>query len=131
MNVNKVLEDSLEKLAKKLSELMTTHPTELQPICTALSTIMSRETNTDNFRKDLKDLAEAVISVRRTSGAPGSFRELPVPPYDLWLPFKAADLTPADADDLSEPAQILNHKVTAMAMTIGLEKCQEKNEASG
>jgi hypothetical protein len=119
MTVDKVLEDSLEKLTKKLTELMVTYPAELQPICAALNTIVSRGMNTDGFRRDLKDLAEAVITVRRTSGAPAPFRELPVPPYDLWLPFKAADLTPADAEDLSEPAQVLNHKITAMVMTIG------------
>ena len=119
MTVDKVLEDSLEKLTKKLTELMATYPAELQPICAALNTMVSRGMNTDGFRRDLKDLAEAVITVRRTSGAPAPFRELPVPPYDLWLPFKAADLTPADAEDLSEPAQVLNHKVTAMVMTIG------------
>jgi hypothetical protein len=121
MTANVLLEDSLERLTKKLNELMVNHATELQPICTALTNMTNRGMDADGFRRDLKELADAVITVRKASGAPPLFRELPVPPYDLWLPFKAADLTPADALDLSEPAQILNHKVTAMAIAIGCE----------
>lgn len=128
MTANVLLEDSLERLAKKLNELMDNYAAELQPICAALTTMINRGMETDGFRRDLKDLADAVITVRKTSGAPAPFRELPVPPYDLWLPFKAADLTPADAQDLSEPARILNHKVTAMAMAAGCEptSCEEQ-----
>jgi len=128
MNVNAILEDSLERLAKKMNELMPTHPAELQPICNALTTMRSRGMNTEGFRRDLMNLAEAVIGVRKICGTSASFRDLPVPPYDLWLPFKAADLTPADAQDLSEAAQIFNHKVTAMAKSIECEPNPTENK---
>ena len=114
MTASKLLEKSLDELTKKLKELVVSYPAELQPVCDALAAINSRGTETSSFRRNLKELAAAVIQVRALTGSASRLRELPVPPYDLWLPFKAKDSTTTDSEDLIEAMKIFNHKVTTL-----------------
>lgn len=116
MTANKLLENSLDTLAAKLGELTADHASELQGICDVLATITSRGMEPADFRRNLKELAEAVIHVRTRPNSPSRFRELPVPPYDLWLPFKAEDSTTTDSEEMFEAMKIFNHKVTALAL---------------
>ena len=116
---NRLLENSLEGLAVKIEELSIDHAVELQPICEALTIIHGRGMESTEFRVDLKELAEAVIKVLTRPGTPARLRELPIPPYDLWLPFKAEDLTPSDPEDLVEAMRIFNHKVSDLAFKHG------------
>jgi hypothetical protein len=112
------LESSLNKLAAKLDELGADHSSELDRIRDALVQIAIRGLEVDDFTRNLKDLAEAVIHVRTKPGNTASLRELPVPPYDLWLPFKADDLADSDPHDLDDAVRIFkefNHKVDASA----------------
>ncbi|MGB9179543.1 MAG: hypothetical protein WCB68_09905 [Pyrinomonadaceae bacterium] len=128
MTANELLKSSLNTLATKLGEFPDEHSSEFQPISKVLNEITERGMETDAFRKNLKELAEAVIQVRKSS--PSRFRELPVPPYDLWLPFKAEDLTPTDSVDLEEAKQIFNHKVTELALSVKQSPHAEEKEPS-
>ncbi|MDQ3743129.1 MAG: hypothetical protein M3444_01980 [Acidobacteriota bacterium] len=131
MNANKLLGISLDALAAKLRELAEEYPSELKPVCDLLGSIASHEENTDVFRRDLKDLAEVVIQVRTQKGSPLRFRELPVPPYDLWLPFKAEDLTPSDPEDIVDAVRIFNHKVSELAFTYCRDNCDARDARPG
>lgn len=115
MTANRLLGNSLEALAAKLGELAEEYPAELKPVCEVLATISARRDEPNDFRRNLKDLAEAVIHVRTRPNCPPRFRELPVPPYDLWLPFKAEDLTPSDPEAMPEAIRIFNEKVSEAA----------------
>src|SRR5690349_2228099 len=101
-----LLKNSLDKLATKLDELAAGHSAECQRIHDVLADITARGSETSEFRRDLKNLAQVVIAVRTQPGNAPSLRELPVPPYDLWLPFKAEDLTPSDPEDMVEATRI-------------------------
>ncbi|HEV7892056.1 MAG TPA: hypothetical protein VGP08_15530 [Pyrinomonadaceae bacterium] len=131
MTANILLGASLEALAAKLGELGDTYPSELKPVCEALAAISARGGETDDFRRNLKDLAEAVIHVRTRPGSPQRLRELPVPPYDLWLPFKAEDLTPSDPEDIVDAVRIFNHKVSELAFTYCHADAASKDERPG
>ena len=116
---DKLLEDSLSRLAAKLDEFAVDYPAELRPICEAVKNIAEGGMETTDFKTNIRSLAQAVIDVRTKSGSPSRFRELPIPPYDLWLPFKADDLAPADTEDLDGVALIFNHRVSEMALAHG------------
>lgn len=131
MSPNNLLRNSLDVLATKLGELTEDYPSELKPICDVLATITSRGEEAGEFRRNLKDLAEAVIHVRTRPGSPPRFRELPVPPYDLWLPFKAEDLTPSDPEDIVDAVRIFNHKVSELAFSHCYADNTEKDARPG
>jgi hypothetical protein len=121
MTANMLLEDSLDKLAAKLGELASDRSSEVQRIRDVLTAIDARGTEAKAFRGNLRELAEAVIYARTSSGNPAgnpALRDLPIPPYDLWLPFKAKDLTPSDPKDLDGAVQIWNKKVRVLAEPI-------------
>jgi hypothetical protein len=114
-----ILEDSLERLVAKVDELAATHPLELQPIRAALAEINSNGVDAGSFQASLIKLAEAVIYVRKHPGSPSRLRDLPIPPYDLWLPFKARDLASSDPEDIADAIKIFkefNHKVSVNAV---------------
>ena len=115
MNANEFLEDSLDRLAADLDALWADHSSELEGIRQALANIAGRGTEPGEFRRSLMELAEAVIDVRKAHRGHQSLGKLPVPPYDLWLPFKARDFAPSDPEDLSETAPMFNHKVSQLA----------------
>jgi hypothetical protein len=85
---------------------------ELRDIRAVLAEIDESGAEPSAFRRKLKDLAEAVIEARKTGRY--LLRDLPIPPYDLWLPFKAQDLTSSDPEDIADAIEIFkdfNHKV--------------------
>ncbi|HJQ25466.1 MAG TPA: hypothetical protein VKA60_16215 [Blastocatellia bacterium] len=113
-----LLKSSLDCLSEKLGRLA--NDPELDRVREALAQIARRGLEPDDFVKDLKELAEAVIEVRKKPGNSAALRELPVPPYDLWLPFKAKDWTCSDAAELADAVRIFrefNHKVSPEALS--------------
>lgn len=129
MTATDLLKNSLDTLAAKLKELSADYSSELQPICEALSGMTARGLETTDFRRNLKELARAVIQLRTGVGSPARFRELPVPPYDLWLPFKAEDLRTADSADLIEAGRIFNAKVGQMDFNFGCSDDDDKEKS--
>lgn len=115
MTAPKLLESSLDKLAAKLSELEADHSSELQSVRDVLARVGASSLEKKEFTRNLKDLAQAVIDVRIKSNVGSPLRQLPVPPYDLWLPFKADDLADSDSHDLDDAVRIFkefNEKVS-------------------
>ncbi len=113
ITANDTLEGSLNTLAAELGKLSAAHSSELQPIRAALEGIYARGIEAGAFRKNLVELAKAVIEVRKTPGISASLQKLPVPPYDLWLPFMAQSLTPPVTEDLVAVTQIFKDRVSS------------------
>jgi hypothetical protein len=87
------LNDSLKRFFKKFQELTPKHRSELEPIGRAVEAITTSGPKPETFVSDLLRFSAAVIEVRSSKG-PSALKELPVPPYDLWLPFKAKGKMP-------------------------------------
>ena len=113
IKANQLLKESLDGLAGALGDLGTDYASDLKPIREALAKNNERGTDTDDwFIRNLKDIAEAVITVRKAHRSEPLLGKLPIPPYDLWLPFKAKDSTDSDRVDFEEAKTILkNHKI--------------------
>jgi TIR domain-containing protein len=130
---NKILEDSLTKLGCKLNELLAGYSAELQPIRTALAEIDTRMVDPAVFKRSLISLAGAVINVRKSSPGSSPLRQLPVPPYDLWLPFMIPGQSTSDSEDLAEIPLTFNKKVDELIRKIITSAVvpQPKSELSG
>jgi hypothetical protein len=86
-----------------------------QPL-TRLEAAMLAEDPKD-FLRGLMDLAQAVIDVRKSASLGRPLAELPVPPYDLWLPFKAAAARPHEG---TSPERYVMRAVRNKKMLINL-----------
>jgi len=100
------LKDSLTRLAAKLQNVPSGTP-NLEKISQAIANLNSPELDETNFAQRLKELAEAVIDAR-TSSTNEWMKQLPIPPYDLWLPFKAKNLRTNDQSDIGIARAVIN-----------------------
>jgi hypothetical protein len=83
-------EESLRKLVERFNALAPRHFEELRPIGDALSSIKpTNEKDKSLFLRDLKSLSAAVICVRKRTENSAAAKDVPVPPYDLFLPFRS------------------------------------------
>jgi hypothetical protein len=89
VQVNTQLADNLQKLMEQFRTLTSKHFQELKPIGDALIEIKRSEGKDKEFVRNLKTLSSAVIAVRKEPRNSASVRNLTVPPYDLFLPFKS------------------------------------------
>lgn len=112
------LEANLTKLRETVALVQeASEQSALAPVYAALRLLdeaMSAAEDTYCFVQALVGLARAIIAVRQTVQR-GPLAELPVPPYDLWLPFKAASLRPSDEPSLryAAAAPVLNKKIVS------------------
>jgi len=92
------LEASLRGLREAISHVPEGERKMLVPVHAALRGLdQSMKAEDDRaFVFALVDLARAVIEVRQGAQHGGVLAEIPLPPYDLWLPFKAASLRTSD-----------------------------------
>lgn len=126
-DANALLEKSLREFGEKF-ETLEAHFGGLMPIGEFLSDF--RELNADEpdaFVRGLVEFSaailnvrnefdfEAAVEIRRDTGA--AFEDLPVPPYDLWLPFKAEGSTPNPNVDLAAAIKIFNEAMGRLAST--------------
>ena len=91
----------LEASLKQLREMIASVPEDkweslslVQASLLALDEAMNIEDSLC-FVQALVGLARALIELRQSKDG-GALSTLPVPPYDLWLPFKAKALRPSD-----------------------------------
>jgi hypothetical protein len=127
MEANNLLEDSLKKFAERFRAMAPKHFAELRPIGNVIRALSAPDSlNEGAFVKNLVNLSEAVIEVRKNPASPPSFRELPIPPYDLWLPFKAhgAALEPKD---LNKANDVFSKQVGELASTWELVEAMHEN----
>jgi hypothetical protein len=109
------LEVGMKKLTQAISCVPEGERNALAPINAALTSLgqsMEAEDHTA-FVCSLVDLADAVIEVRKKAQPGGGpLAEIPVPPYDLWLPFKADASRPHEgvSQDLSDVVRPVRNK---------------------
>jgi hypothetical protein len=123
-HANELLEESLRVFGEKFNRVLVDQFTQLTPIGDALKQIRARGAGDPAcFVRNLVDLSSAIIQVRNAvdfstavvigKSSDATLGSFPVPPYDLWLPFKAEDLTPGPAEGLDEAVQIFESSVAA------------------
>jgi hypothetical protein len=96
------LEVGLKEMREAISRVPEEERGALAPVHEALQTLddsMAKQ-NREQFVRSLVGLARAVLEVRQRTPR-GPLAEIPVPPYDLWLPFKAGALRLSDASSSS------------------------------
>jgi hypothetical protein len=115
MQANEELKQSLQKLVERFSSLTAKHFQELKPIGEALTEITpADEKDTETFLRNLQGLSAAVISVRKKTDKSSPVKDLPIPPYDLFLPFRSATAQKESAS-LAEAIGILNDTVQQLS----------------
>lgn len=110
---NGLLKESLNKLMKKLEKLEGDQLLEFQPIGDAIIEIQAADNSESSFIKNLIKLSDVVIEARKRTGSP--LQDLPVPPYDLWLPFKVESLAPQSPEDLVKAFEIFSGELSGIA----------------
>jgi hypothetical protein len=131
---NSLLEKSLQNFGERFEALLDGHFEELKPIGSVLKIIDPRGSSEPGaFVRNLIDFSSAIIEVRNlvdfASAAEirknpvAALGELPVPPYDMWLPFKAEDVTPNPPEGLGEAIRIFDERIRDLAA-----KWQRKEE---
>lgn len=115
MQANEQLKQSLQKLVERFNSLIPKYFQELKPIGAALSEIKpADEKDRETFLRNLQSLSAAVISVRKKTDKSSPVKDLPVPPYDLFLPFRSATVTNQTAS-LAEAIRSLNETVQQLS----------------
>lgn len=95
----KELVKSLEDLESDIRAVDESHKDQLKPISEVLNSINTKNDNDQKqFINSIVKLAREVIEVRKVNETDKILGKLTVPPYDLFLPFKAV----SDSDDENE-----------------------------
>jgi hypothetical protein len=106
---NKLLEESLGRFDQRFRVLAPKFFSELRPLGDVIANI---ELQPEPFVDCLLKFSDAVVTIRTKQAA---VRELPVPPYDLWLPFKAEHVSKWDPQALEDASQIFQEKIRGIA----------------
>lgn len=106
------LERRLKDLHGDLERVLERSREHLQPIWPAVKALDAAfgEKDHDAFVRALVKLAEVVIKLRQGPHAQ-DLGQLTVPPYDLWLPFKAASMTKTDQSGFTSQSPVYNDKI--------------------
>ena len=108
----------LEECMEKLNDSLSAVPAELEPdlaqVYESLQLLGSASTDPTQAEAviaALMSLADAIVDVRQKH-ATGPLADLPVPPYHLWLPFKAYNVSASDGDRSVLRGPNVNAKIT-------------------
>lgn len=116
MTSTELLSESLTGLRDKLAEVPQEHLPEIEKIREAIAAFEPEDEDADRFAKRIVGLAEAVIETRKHATI-HLLRSLPVPPYDLWLPFKAANLRGSlDNEHIRGANRVVNRVLGGLAL---------------
>jgi hypothetical protein len=108
MEANILLEESLSRFDEKFRVLGPKFVSELRPLGDVIASI---ELQPEPFFDNLLKFADAVVAVRKNT----ALRDLPVPPYDLWLPFKAEQVFKWDPSALEGANGIFQKRIRGLA----------------
>jgi hypothetical protein len=108
MEANGLLEESLAKFDEKFVVLISKFPKELRPLGDAIESIERRP---EPFVEDLLRFCDGIVTARKNP----DLKDLPLPPYDLWLPFKAEYVPEWDAKALDDANGIFRARIVAFA----------------
>jgi hypothetical protein len=113
---NGLLKESLNRLMKKLEKLEGNQFVEFQPIGDLIGEIaIDASPDVESFIRNLVRLSDLLIEVRTKPGSSPIFQDLTVPPYDLWLPFKAEASNPASTEALSKSIFVFSEEIGELA----------------
>jgi hypothetical protein len=113
MDANAILSEYLTKLSDTLQGLDKDCDAEFEGVGNAIIEIhASADSTFDTFVKNIVKLSDAIVVTR---GRSDSLRNLPVLPYDLWLPFKSDTAARSSDESLTEAAAVFNTQVGDMA----------------
>jgi len=115
------LEDKLQALGTALESLSEEEKEYVRPLADPLVRLeeASRKEDGDAHLRALVDLAGQIIEIRRAHRE-GPLSTLPVPPYDLWLPFKARSQYSEKPAALGSEGPVYNKKVL-----LAVSRCKE------
>lgn len=114
MEANEKLKDSLKRFVEKFDDLAPKHFSELKHLGDTIQAVSASGMKPETFVRDLVNFSAAVVEVRVSSKSIHALKGLPVPPYDLWLPFKAKGRTP-EQQALTEAAHNFSERVGELA----------------
>lgn len=109
------LERRLAQLQAQIDDVPEDKRARLTPLWASFDALRAaaRGGQPDGFVRALVALAGAVITLRREHKGDAHLGRLTVPPYDLWLPFKAASIAPSDAMRFASQGVVWNDKIVA------------------
>jgi hypothetical protein len=111
------LKESLSKLNNRLKEMGPAEFVEFQPIGDLIVYVQREGNSEPNFIKNLITVTNALVRARKNPG--NTLKDLPMLPYDLWLPFKANGAASIPAEALNEAAQIFDDGLKEIASRWG------------
>jgi hypothetical protein len=111
MDANRTLEESLGRFDDQFVNLAQAYTSQLKPVFDVITSI---ELQPEPFVENLLKFSDAVVTVRRHV----DLRDLEVPPYDLWLPFKTGMTQQWEPQGLEEAKQILQGRIVSWAQYI-------------
>lgn len=113
------LEGEMKKFAHKFGDVAAAHFTSLEPFgneIVRLLQVMEDDVRTEAFVARLVDFSRAVLEIQKESKSMPVLKELPLPSYDLWLPFKAKSKNP-EAKYLDEANRVFKESLAEMVTT--------------
>jgi hypothetical protein len=127
MEANRILEDNLKRFVEKFEELAPKHFSELKSLGETIEDINTSNPEAESFVNNLIRFSTAVIEVRKLSKSATMLKELPVPPYDLWLPFKAKGKMP-EPEALSKASQTFTEQLGELTRIWRLVVGRDRND---
>lgn len=109
MEANRLLNESLRKFDERFVELAQKFSSELRPLG---ETIASIKLQPEPFVENLLRFSDAIVTARSKRA---ELKDLPVPPYDLWLPFKADHVPECDPGALAEASKDFQERIASLA----------------
>ena len=114
MDTATLLRKSLDRLNERVQDLDEDEDLEFQDVGDAVMRIQETASEESvTFIENLVTLSKAVIKVRTRSK--GRLRDLPVTPYDLWLPFKAKGSTLREPIYDADVIKVFNEEINDIA----------------
>src|ERR1035438_6103414 len=108
MESDKLLEESLSRFDERFRVLAPKFFAELRPLGDVIEAI---DLKPEPFVESLLRFSDAVVAARKNM----ALRDLPVPPYDLWLQFKAEHVYEWDPQALADANHIFQEKIRGIA----------------
>lgn len=120
MTPSDLLKADLEKFSKNFADVARTHFAELKCVGDVVEVLIDKIDSGDfqaaSFVFNIMTFSDAVIKVRTDYKSIPALKTLPVPPYDLWLPFKAKG-KPVEPEALAKANEIFMEKLRELMST--------------
>lgn len=109
MEANDLLKECLRKFEERFAPLAKQFTSVLRPLGETIARI---ELQPEPFVENLWRFSDAIVTARSLRA---ELKDLPVPPYDLWLPFKADHVPECDPVALAEASKVFQERIASLA----------------